>query len=42
MSKRPKTVVEMSKDMFSIWLSFAFLAGMFLPDVYTYLVLRFG
>ena len=42
MSKKPRKMVEMSKDMFSIYLSWAFLMGMFVPGIYTDLILRYG
>ena len=41
-SKKPRKMVEMSKDMFSIYLTWAFLMGMFVPDLYAALVLRWS
>jgi hypothetical protein len=41
-SKKPRKMVTMSKDMFSILLTWAFFMGWFIPDVYTYLVITYG
>lgn len=38
MSKKPKKVVEMSKDVFSVYLTLAFLIGMHMPSIYVYMV----
>jgi hypothetical protein len=35
-------MIEISKEHFKICLTVAFLIGIVYPDVYTYLVMRFG
>lgn len=39
---KPRKMVEMPKDMFSIYLTVALVAGMFIPDIYQALAVRFG
>ena len=41
MSKKPRKMVEMSKDMFSVYLTFALVLGMHLPNVYVFLATMF-
>ena len=42
MSKKPRKMVTMSKDMFSVFMTWAFFMGWGAPSVYTYMVLRYG
>ena len=42
MSRKPRKMIEMPKDMFTIYLTWAFFIGWSTPAVFTALVLRYG